>query len=79
MNAFTPTARDTRDARMYARRLRAAARRVGSYDPVPANLLARLNAKRRTGFGLDYFLNEYASWIDHNARAGLYVRRSAAA
>lgn len=72
MIVHTPTLRDTKDARMYARRLRAATRRVGQRDSVPANLLARLNAKRRVGFGLDYFLNEYASWIDHNARAGLY-------
>lgn len=78
MNApsFTPTRRDVADARLYARRLRAATRRV-RHDPVPANLLARLNAKRRAGFGLDYFLNEYASWIDHNARAGLYRRAGA--
>ena len=72
MIVHTPTLRDTKDARMYARRLRAATRRVGQRDSVPANLLARLNAKRRDGFGLDYFLNEYATWIDHNARAGLY-------
>ena len=74
---YIPTRRDVNDARMYARRLRAATRRVGR-DSVAANLLASLNTKRRAGFGLDDFLNEYATWIDHNARAALYVRSKAA-
>jgi hypothetical protein len=79
---YTPTAEQIAEARMFVRRLRAAARRnPNCLGRVPADLARRLNAVRRSPYAhceLPYFLRDYRVWLDMNARTGIYSRKAAA-
>lgn len=78
---YTPTAEQVAEARLFARRLYAAARRnPNCLGTVPKKLARRLNSVRRSPYAhseLPFFLRDYRVWMDMNARAG--IGRSVAA
>ena len=72
---YTPTAEQAAEARLFVRRLYAAARRnPNCLGRVPKDLARRLNKVRRSPYAhceLPYFLRDYRVWMDMNARTGI--------